>query len=272
MLTGRHNIAGEWIETEGRFSSQPVTGDAQEFSVGTPALVEKAAQAAEDAFEIYSATSREDRARFLEKIADEIEARGDVITKVGSTETGLPEARLQGERGRTVGQLRLFASHIRAGGYLDRRYDEALPDRAPLPRPELHMIQRPIGPVAVFGASNFPLAFSVAGGDTASALAAGCPVIMKGHSAHPGTSEIVAHAIAAAIEACDMPKGVFSLIQGGRRDVGEDEARVDGRASPECSGTALSRAAQGWVGHQATSAWLVLRRGPCGRQDCHKLR
>lgn len=221
MLTGRHNIAGEWIETEGRFSSQPVTGDAQEFSVGTPALVEKAAQAAEDAFEIYSATSREDRARFLEKIADEIEARGDVITKVGSTETGLPEARLQGERGRTVGQLRLFASHIRAGGYLDRRYDEALPDRAPLPRPELHMVQRPIGPVAVFGASNFPLAFSVAGGDTASALAAGCPVIMKGHSAHPGTSEIVAHAIAAAIEACDMPKGVFSLIQGGRRDVGE---------------------------------------------------
>ncbi|WP_371229236.1 aldehyde dehydrogenase (NADP(+)) [Roseovarius sp. 2305UL8-3] len=221
MLTGKHYIAGDWIESDGRFSSQPVTGEAQEFCVGTPALVEEAATAAEEAFETYSATSREQRAAFLDRIADEIDARGDAITEVGSAETGLPEARLQGERGRTVGQLRLFASHIRAGDYLDRRHDEALPDRAPLPRPELRMVQRPIGPVAVFGASNFPLAFSVAGGDTASALAAGCPVVVKGHSAHPGTSEIVTLAIAAAVEACDMPRGVFSLIQGGRRDVGE---------------------------------------------------
>ncbi|WP_274963298.1 aldehyde dehydrogenase (NADP(+)), partial [Thioclava electrotropha] len=105
--------------------------------------------------------------------------------------------------------------------YLDRRHDKALPDRQPLPRPDLRMMQRPIGPVAVFGASNFPLAFSTAGGDTAAALAAGCPVVVKGHSAHPGTGEIVAEAIKAAVEKCNMPKGVFSLIQGGRRDVGQ---------------------------------------------------
>ncbi|SDX40526.1 NADP-dependent aldehyde dehydrogenase [Ruegeria halocynthiae] len=221
MITGKHYIAGEWLESEGRFSSTPVTGGAQEFCVGTPALVEQAAAAAEEAFEAYGATSREARATFLERIAEEIDARGDQITTTGCAETGLPQARLQGERGRTVGQLRLFASHIRAGDYLDRRHDAALPDRVPLPRPELRMVQRPIGPVAVFGASNFPLAFSVAGGDTASALAAGCPVIVKGHSAHPGTSEIVAQAIAAAVQACGMPNGVFSLIQGGRRDVGE---------------------------------------------------
>ena len=221
MLTGKHYITGEWVETDGRFSSQPVKGVAQEFCVGTPALVEKAVIAAERAFEAYAATSRDTRANFLTMIADEIDARGDEITEVGSAETGLPEARLQGERGRTVGQLRLFANHIRLGDYLDRRYDIALPDRAPLPRPKLRMVQRPIGPVAVFGASNFPLAFSVAGGDTASALAAGCPVVVKGHSAHPGTSEIVAQAIAAAADTCNMSKGIFALIQGGRRDVGE---------------------------------------------------
>jgi NADP-dependent aldehyde dehydrogenase len=155
------------------------------------------------------------------RIADAIEARGPQITAIGSSETGLPAARLEGERGRTTGQLRLFAEHILKGDYLDRRHDEALPDRKPLPRPELKMMQRPIGPVAVFGASNFPLAFSVAGGDTAAALAAGCPVVVKGHSAHPGTGEIVADAIHAAIAKCGLHKGVFSLIQGGKRDVGQ---------------------------------------------------
>ncbi|WP_371734415.1 aldehyde dehydrogenase family protein [Thalassospira sp. B30-1] len=115
----------------------------------------------------------------------------------------------------------MFASHILAGDYLDRRHDEALPDRAPLPRPDLRLMQRPIGPVAVFGASNFPLAFSVAGGDTAAALAAGCPVVVKGHSAHPGTGEIVAQAIDVVVKACGIHPGVFSLIQGGKRDVGQ---------------------------------------------------
>ena len=221
MLTGKHLIAGDWVLGEATFRSSPAQGEALEFSVGTPAHVDRAVRAAEAAFAAFGQTSREERAVFLERIADEIEARGPEITAIGTGETGLPAARLDGERGRTTGQLRLFAAHIRKGDYLDRRHDAALPDRKPLPRPDLKLVQRPIGPVAVFGASNFPLAFSTAGGDTASALAAGCPVVVKGHSAHPGTAEIVAQAIAAAIAALGLHPGIFSLIQGGRRDVGE---------------------------------------------------
>jgi len=218
---GKHLIAGDWVASEQTFMSEPANGEAHAFSIGTPSLVDQACRAAEDAFLSYGYSSRADRAAFLNAIADEIEARAEAITQIGTEETGLPEARLNGERGRTTGQLRLFADHILAGEYLDRRHDAALPDRQPLPRPDLKMIQRPIGPVAVFGASNFPLAFSTAGGDTAAALAAGCPVVVKGHSAHPGTGEIIAEAIHAAIKSCDMPAGVFSLIQGGKRDVGQ---------------------------------------------------
>ena len=221
MLTGKHLIAGDWVLGDATFRSSPAQGEALEYSVGTPAHVDRAVRAAEAAFAAFGQTSREERAVFLERIADEIEARGPEITAIGTGETGLPAARLDGERGRTTGQLRLFAAHIRKGDYLDRRHDAALPDRKPLPRPDLKLVQRPIGPVAVFGASNFPLAFSTAGGDTASALAAGCPVVVKGHSAHPGTAEIVAQAIAAAIAALGLHPGIFSLIQGGRRDVGE---------------------------------------------------
>ncbi|TDH38386.1 aldehyde dehydrogenase (NADP(+)) [Pseudohoeflea suaedae] len=221
MTNGKHLIAGEWVEGENKFTSEPAHGEAREFSVGTPAHVDAAAKAAEEAFWSYGYSTRAERAAFLNAIADEIEARADEITAIGTSETGLPEARLQGERGRTTGQLRLFASHIEKGDYLDLRHDAALPDRAPLPRPDLKMIQRPIGPVAVFGASNFPLAFSTAGGDTAAALAAGCPVVVKGHSAHPGTGEIVAQAIDAAIKKTGVNPGVFSFIQGGKRDVGQ---------------------------------------------------
>jgi NADP-dependent aldehyde dehydrogenase len=221
MLTGKHLIAGNWIGNDQTFASSPAHGPSHTFSIGTPAHVAQACDAAEAAFPVYAATSRKDRATFLTRIADEIEARGPEITEIGTQETGLPAARLEGERGRTTMQLRLFATHILKDDWLDRRHDAALPDRQPAPRPDLKLIQRPIGPVAVFGASNFPLAFSTAGGDTASALAAGCPVVVKGHSAHPGTGEIVAQAIDAAIRACDMPAGTFSLIQGGKRDVGE---------------------------------------------------
>lgn len=218
---GAHLIAGEWVGGGDTFRSSPAHGEAHEFSVGTTELVDRAVRAAEEAFPAYAATSREERAAFLERIADEIDARGPAITQIGTEETGLPDARLEGERGRTTGQLRLFADHIRKGDYLDRRVDAAMPDRKPAPRPEIRMMQEPTGPVAVFGASNFPLAFSTAGGDTASALAAGCPVVVKGHSAHPGTGEIVAEAIAAAVTATGMPAGVFSIIQGGNRAVGE---------------------------------------------------
>ena len=218
---GKHLIAGAWVGGGATFKSEPASGPAFDFSAGTVDLVDQACRAAEDAFWTYAYTSRASRAAFLNAIADEIEARAEAITEIGTSETGLPVARLQGERGRTTGQLRLFASHIEAGAYLDKRHDAAQPERQPAPRPEIVMVQQPIGPVAVFGASNFPLAFSVAGGDTAAALAAGCPVVVKGHSAHPGTSEIVAEAIRAAVERCNMPKGVFSLIQGGTRDVGQ---------------------------------------------------
>ncbi len=221
MLTGKHLIAGAWVAGSEVFSSSPVTGEPRQFAAGGPAKVDAAVKAAEAAFAAYAATSREERAVFLERIATEIEARGAEITEVAAAESALPTARLEGERGRTTGQLRLFAAEIRKGAYLDVRKDAALPDRAPLPRPEIRLIQRPIGPVAVFGASNFPLAFSTAGGDTASALAAGCPVVVKGHPAHPGTGELVAQAIDAAIKACGMPAGVFSLIQGPSRELGE---------------------------------------------------
>ncbi len=218
---GKHLVAGEWLDGNGTFTSSPAHGPAHAFAVGTVELVNKAAEAAEEAFLSYGYSSRAERAAFLRAIADEIEARADAITEIGTEESGLPVARLQGERGRTTGQLRLFADHIEKGDYLDRRFDAALPDRQPAPRQEIRLVQRPIGPVAVFGASNFPLAFSTAGGDTAAALAAGCPVVVKGHSAHPGTGEIVAEAVLAAIKKTGVHPGVFSLIQGGNRQVGE---------------------------------------------------
>jgi 2,5-dioxopentanoate dehydrogenase len=217
---GKHLIAGDWVSSEKSFSNIPVAGEAAQFPEGTPDDIAKAAQAAEDAFATFSVTTRDERAAFLNKIAEEIEARADKITEIGTRETGLPAARLQGERGRTTGQIKLFAKVLQDGSYLDRRHDEALPDRAPLPRPDIRLMQRPVGPVGVFGASNFPLAFSTAGGDTASALAAGCPVVVKGHPAHPGTAEIIADAILAAIESCGLPKGVFSLVQGSTKEVG----------------------------------------------------
>ncbi|NRB18845.1 MAG: aldehyde dehydrogenase (NADP(+)) [Rhodobacteraceae bacterium] len=220
MPTGNHLIAGTWVAGDETFKSDPIQGTSHEYSVGTPAHVDAAVEAAEAAFWTFGFSTRKERAVFLNTIADEIEARAEEITKIGCQESGLPEARLQGERGRTVGQLRLFADHILQGDYLDTRHDKALPDRAPLPRPDLKLFQRPVGPVAVFGASNFPLAFSTAGGDTAAALAAGCPVVVKGHSAHPGTGEIVAEAIHAAIVKCGVHPGVFSLVQGGKRNVG----------------------------------------------------
>ncbi|WP_029042615.1 aldehyde dehydrogenase (NADP(+)) [Cucumibacter marinus] len=221
MLKGKHLIAGEWTGSSETFASEPASGEPNTFAAATPELVDAAAKAAEEAFWTFGYSSRAERAAFLDSIADEIEARGAEITEIGSAETGLPAARLEGERGRTTGQLRLFARHIEKGDYLDRRHDEALPDRQPLPRPDIRLMQRPIGPVAVFGASNFPLAFSVAGGDTASALAAGCPVVVKGHSAHPGTGELVAQAIDAAIRTHDLHPGVFSLVQGGNRAAGQ---------------------------------------------------
>ena len=161
---------------------------------------------------VYSQTSQEQRASFLEEIARQIEALGANLQEVASLETGLPLARLQGETGRVTGQLRLFAELLRRGDFYGARIDVALPERKPLPRVDLRQYKVGVGPVAVFGASNFPLAFSTAGGDTVAALAAGCPVVFKAHSGHMATAELVAEAIEKAIEVCGMPKGTFNMI------------------------------------------------------------
>ena len=190
------------------------------FTESTAEEIDEAIALAEKAFYSYRKTTNEQRAKFLEAIGDEIMALGDALLERGSKETALPIARLTGERGRTVNQMKLFASLIRDGWYLEGRIDTAQPDRQPLPKPDVRQMKVPLGPVGVFGASNFPLAFSVAGGDTASALAAGCPVVFKGHPAHPGTSEYVAAAIIKAAKKTGMPEGVFSMIIGTSIDVG----------------------------------------------------
>jgi NADP-dependent aldehyde dehydrogenase len=182
--------------------------------------VESALESAVTAFADYRSRTPGERAQLLDTIAKEIEALGDELLQRASAETGLPLGRITGERARTCGQLRLFAEVVREGSWVDARIDRALPDRQPLPRPDLRRMLLPLGPVVVFGSSNFPLAFSVAGGDTASALAAGCPVIVKAHRAHPGTSELVATAINRAVAACGLPAGLFSLIHGGGATIG----------------------------------------------------
>lgn len=177
--------------------------------------VAAATAAAVEAFAAYRATTPEERSAFLEAVAAEIEADKDAIIAEAVRESGLPEGRITGEVGRTTGQLRMFAGVVRQGDHLGVRIDPALPDRAPLPRADIRQRMVPLGPVAVFGASNFPLAFSTAGGDTASALAAGCPVVVKGHPAHPVTGTLVARAITRAVEKSGLPAGTFSFVLGG---------------------------------------------------------
>ncbi|MBO9579303.1 MAG: aldehyde dehydrogenase (NADP(+)) [Sphingobium sp.] len=211
--------------------------------------VATACRAAEGAFDIYRATGKEERARFLDRIAEEIMTLGDALIEAAMRESGLPRARLEGERGRTVGQLRMFADVVRKGLWQQLRIDPALPDRQPTPRPDLRLRMIPVGPVAVFGASNFPLAFSTAGGDTASALAAGCPVIVKGHPAHPVTASLAAQAISTAVAACGLPAGVFSQIVGPSHELGaalvqDPRIAAVGFTGSRAGGLALVRLAQ----------------------------
>jgi len=191
-------------------------------------MIDNAVAAAETALETYSELPPVKIAGFLERIADEIVALDDALIATAMAETALTTDRLSGERMRTVNQLRLFADVARKGEWKDVRVDAALPDRKPMRRPDLRRTLMPIGPVAVWAASNFPLAFSVAGGDTASALAAGCPVILKAHPGHPRTSALVASAIARAVEACALPPGVFSLIEGANPKVSLELVRHSG--------------------------------------------
>jgi 2,5-dioxopentanoate dehydrogenase len=183
--------------------------------------VDVALDLAEKAFEIYRYTDKKTKAAFLRSIADEINALGDELIDRAMSESGLPKVRLQGERGRTTGQLNLFADLVEEGSWVEALIDTALPDRTPAPRPDIRKMLIPIGPAVVFGASNFPLAFSVAGGDTVSALAGGCPVVVKAHPAHPGTSALVAEAIKKAAEKHQLPEGVFSILFDDSYTVGE---------------------------------------------------
>lgn len=217
-LTGKNLIAGQ-LSSQGKkqiFAFDPRKGA----QLSTPHIeatdeeIDKAMLGAEQAFTTFRECSAETVIGFLEAIADEIEALGDELIDLAAQESGLPAQRLTGERARTTGQLRLFASVVKEGSFVDARIDTALPDRKPLPRPDLRRMLIPTGPVVVFGASNFPLAFSVAGGDTASAFAAKNPVVVKAHPAHPGTSELVGNAIARAVQKAGLPAGIFSLLHG----------------------------------------------------------
>lgn len=222
-ISGALFIGSERVSTSETFHAHnPATGvDLQPaFSSAGQREIDRACSLAVSAFDQYRNLDSETRAHFLESIAEHIMAAGDELLERAHAESGLPLARLTGERGRTIGQLRLFAAELRKQGWQGIRIDPALPDRKPLPRVDLRMRNIAIGPVVIFGASNFPLAFSIAGGDTASALAAGCPVIVKGHPAHPGTSELVAQAIINAAKACHMPEGVFSLLNGTSHQLG----------------------------------------------------
>lgn len=218
------------------------------FSIAGAAEVDRACALAAAAFDPYRNLRQDARAQFLESIADEILALGEEPLQRAHQETGLSLARLGGERARTMAQLRSFAAEIRDGGWEGVRIDSALPDRKPAPRSDLRLRKLPIGPVAVFGASNFPLAFSVAGGDTASALAAGCPVVFKGHPAHPGTGEWIASAVHSAARRCAMPEGVFSMLAGPSNDLGlllvaDPRIKAVGFTGSRAAGLALSAAA-----------------------------
>ena len=190
------------------------------FHEAMPGEVAQAAQAAAAVAGEYAALPAERRAAFLRVIARRLLDLGDALLERCETETGLPRARLTSERGRTLAQIEMFATLVEEGSWVDARLDRAQPGRQPQPRPDLRRLLVPLGPAAVFGASNFPLAFSVAGGDTVSALAAGCPVVVKGHPGHPGTSELVARAIVKALDETGLPPGAFSLVQGATPEVG----------------------------------------------------
>jgi NADP-dependent aldehyde dehydrogenase len=247
LLIGGANVRG----AAAPFSAvNPANGSPMEpsFAGATKEQVEKAASLAWDAFPLYKETSLEDRARFLEAIAEGILALGDDLVLRAIDETGLPRGRIEGERARTVGQLRLFAREVRDGNFQELRFDPADAERKPVAKPDLRLRNIALGPVAVFGASNFPLAFSVAGGDTASALAAGCPVIVKAHSAHPGTSALVGKAVADAVAACGLPAGTFALLfdagfEVGQSLVADHRIRAVGFTGSRRGGTALMKIA-----------------------------
>ncbi|MGP0020847.1 MAG: aldehyde dehydrogenase (NADP(+)) [Candidatus Sulfotelmatobacter sp.] len=207
---------------EPHYAPNPTTGQRLEpgFIPASKEEVDLAVRLAAQAFAAYSRTTGKDRGAFLRVIAAKIESISAEIVERAQQETALPQARLQGETARTCAQLRLFAQVAEEGSWVSARIDRADPGRKPAPKPDIRSLLRPLGPVVVFGASNFPLAFSVAGGDTASALASGNTVIVKAHAAHPGTSELVGQMVRESVRECGLPEGVFSLLFGSGAEIG----------------------------------------------------
>ncbi|MEM6720855.1 MAG: aldehyde dehydrogenase (NADP(+)) [Bacteroidota bacterium] len=226
MITGK-NYIGNTLSAKGTityktFNPQTNTENETVFTEATVEEIHEAIDLASEAFKEFQTVSGAKKAAFLNTIADEILALDDTLIKMYMFESGLPEGRAKGERGRTIGQLRMFAALVAEGSWVDARIDPAQPDRKPRPRVDLRKMLVPIGPIVVFGASNFPLAYSTAGGDTASALAAGCPVIVKSHPMHAGTGELIAFTIQKAAQKTGMPNGVFSNLNSSGIEVGQE--------------------------------------------------
>lgn len=222
-MTGNHLINGKWLASQQRFTQRnPATGESLEpdFCEATSREVDAALAAASEAFTATTQLDPRWPAKLLDRAADRVMDLGDALFERAEAETALPRARLTSERVRTVNQLKLFAELVRDGSWVDATIDTADPNRQPIPKPDVRRMYKPRGPVIVFGASNFPFAFSVLGGDTASALAAGNPVIVKAHPSHPGTSELFAGAMLSAIELLDLPRGLFALLQGTSHELG----------------------------------------------------
>lgn len=224
MITGKNyignNLLAEGKKTFKTFNPQTNIENNYVFIEATENEINKATSLAAEAFKSYSKISGAKRADFLNAIADEILALENTLINMFCSESGFPEGRAIGERGRTIGQLRAFADLLHEGSWVEATIDTALPDRKPVPKPDLRKMLIALGPVVVFGASNFPLAYSTAGGDTASALASGCPVIVKSHPMHAGTGELVASAVIRAAERTGMPNGVFSNLNSSGIEVG----------------------------------------------------
>ncbi|MBT8320272.1 MAG: aldehyde dehydrogenase (NADP(+)) [Eudoraea sp.] len=232
MISGK-NYIGNTLSAQGKvtyttFNPRLNLKNPWTFYEASEEELEQAVQLASQAFELYRTVQGKQKAVFLRTIADQIESLGNELIETYMAESGLPEGRAMGERGRTLGQLRMFADLLDEGNWVEASIDTALPERKPVPKPDLRKMLTPIGPIVVFGSSNFPLAYSTAGGDTASALAAGCPVIVKSHPMHAGTGELVASAIVAATKACGMPDGVFSNLNSSDIQIGQQLVRHPG--------------------------------------------
>ena len=252
MISGK-NYIGNTLSAEGKvtyttFNPKLNLKNPWTFYEASEEELDKAVELATAAFSAYRNTRGEKKASFLRTIADNIEGLGESLIQTYMSESGLPEGRAKGERGRTVGQLRMFADLLEAGSWVDASIDTAIPNRVPVPKPDLRKMLVPLGPIVVFGSSNFPLAYSTAGGDTASALAAGCPVIVKSHPMQAGTGELVASAIVAAVKSCGLPDGVFSNlnssdIQIGQQLVKHPQVKGVGFTGSIAGGTALYKLA-----------------------------